>query len=45
MHASRALAARLRWRHAQVWLKQPLVDLAAITTRHDVVEAQKTQEP
>ncbi len=24
---------------AQVWLKQPLVDLAAINTRHDVVEA------
>lgn len=23
----------------QVWLKQPLVDLAEITTRHDIVEA------
>lgn len=26
----------------QVWLKQPLVSLADITTRHDVVEALST---
>lgn len=27
------------WLHPQVWLTQPLVDLTAITQRHDTVEA------
>ena len=36
--SSASVAARARAR-VQVWLKQPLVRLADITTRHDVVEA------
>lgn len=37
VHEWCSLKARLG--RTQVWLKQPLVDVAAISERHDVVEA------